>query len=407
MAIATDDDANYSLALDKLYVKSLAYSSKTHPLIDVGLGSSVGFDCWDDKPIKFDREALQKVNVYGEPGGERFLRHFIRQHYKEQVGVDIDIDRVLITNGASEALLLAFMVLLNGKKNQLILPEFHYPCYRLLAQILGKNVCYAKTGSQYSCSTNNIASCINDSTGAIVVNSPSNPFGKISDEASLRKLSQLNVPIIADETYRLLSFDSPSSSLLRFSSQSFIVNSFSKSLAMPGIRLGYLIMPESYIDKMISLKLGLNISTSIASQRWGYEMIINRYEKVPLYRDYLRQNRNQLVAKCNQFGLDLASTPEGGIFAVLDTSRYGSSLMVADMLLKKCGVLCAPLSDFSLFDPGFVRINFSCPMEQLNSVLDRISSCLIGGEWGPRSKYDRSRFDGDGIGRGEIKSIHF
>jgi len=362
----------FSLALDKIYQLSTTYSSNLNPLIDVGLGASVGFNQWHDDSINLDQDTLRQVNVYAEPSGELSLRKYIQNHYQKHLGIELSLDRIMVTNGASEALLLAFMILLSKTKNKLILPEFHYPCYKLLAAMLGKRFCFAAADSDYNCSIESVAASISKETGAIVINSPSNPFGKIIDTTRLQALCKLDIPIIADETYRLLSFEKQSPSLLSVSQQHFVINSFSKSLAMPGLRLGYLIVPESYIEQTITFKLGLNISTSIASQILGCKMIENRLGKLPNYSKYLRQNRDLLVSKCRQHGIKLACSPEAGIFAVLDTSKYGSSVAVAERLLMECGVLCAPMSDFRQPDPGFIRINYSCSAEQLDTVLDRI-----------------------------------
>jgi aspartate/methionine/tyrosine aminotransferase len=141
--------------------------------------------------------------------------------------------------------------------------------------------------------------------------------------------------------------------------------------------LGYLIVPERYIEKMTNAKATMNICTSLPSQLVGEVLLKNWDYLIQQHRHRLKINWQELNRLLPEYHLSLYSIPEAGFFAVFDVSNLNkSSLAVSLELVREFGLNTAPGIDFQNPDPRFIRLNFACPMEDLAPALSRFSSYL-------------------------------
>ncbi|OUD13817.1 pyridoxal phosphate-dependent aminotransferase [Thioflexithrix psekupsensis] len=343
----------------------------------MGKGVSA-FNVFDHVDIQLTPKELSAHTSYGDVNGLQRLRQAIARYYGEKFNYDLNPNRICITDGASGALTIAF-ALLTSNGGEIILPDSCYPVYRIYANLFAARYQLAHLHPEsFHIDIPALKRQISKNTHALLINSPSNPHGAVLSEQELAEICELGVPIIFDEVYQALSLsDKKIPSAIHYSDQHFIVNSFSKSLSIAGFRLGYLIVPERYIEKMTNAKATMNICTSLPSQLVG-EMLLKNWDfLIQKHCEMLRKNWQELNRLLPEYHLSLYSIPEAGFFAVFDVSALDkSSLTISLELIRQFALNSAPGIDFQTPDPRFIRLNFACPIEDIAPALNRFSTYL-------------------------------
>lgn len=219
---------------------------------------------------------------------------------------------------------------------------------------------------------------ISNKTRAILINSPSNPHGACLSLKELEAIGSLGVPVIFDEVYQSLSLsDEVIPSAINFSKGHFLVNSFSKSLAIAGFRLGYLIVPEEKVQVMTNVKAILNMCTSLPSQLLT-ECLLQHWDKLlKKHRAMLRQNWSIFQHTINALGLKLRSQPKAGFFALVDVADvHQDSIEISRELARYYALASVPGIDFQDSNHNFLRLNFACDSDQIKLGLFRLAQYL-------------------------------
>ena len=192
------------------------------------------------------------------------LRQAISQHYQSQFGLDIAPQRIVITAGASGALLLACAALVQAGRD-VLMPDPSYPCNRhFVATFEGRAKLLACGPEQrFQMTAAMLAAAWDEKSAGVLLASPSNPTGTsiASDElaAILAWVASRGGFAIVDEIYQGLSYDAPPYSALGLSSEVVVINSFSKYFHMTGWRLGWMVVPESLLPAIEKLAQNLYI----------------------------------------------------------------------------------------------------------------------------------------------------
>ncbi|NEO39759.1 MAG: pyridoxal phosphate-dependent aminotransferase [Moorea sp. SIOASIH] len=348
--------------------------------INFGKGIS-SFNPFDHVDVNIDSVLLGHHVGYGNINGINSLRQAICRYYQEKFDYDLSPDRVCITNGASGALTLAFAMLLN-KADEIILSEACYPAYNVLAKIFGVNCRLAPMGDDYCIDIEQLPNQISNKTKAIVINSPSNPYGTFLQDHQLEAIANLGVPVIFDEVYQALPLnDEPIPSAIRFSDRHLIISSLSKSLAIAGVRVGYLIVPESQVELMTNVKAVLNMCTSLPSQLIAEKLIQHWDELVSKHRYLLRYNWLLFERTAKRLGLKLRTHPQAGFFALVDVAEAEKDAMELSLhLAQNYALSSAPGIDFHDHDHAFLRLNFASPAHHIETGLTRLAGYLLGSE---------------------------
>lgn len=181
------------------------------------------------------------------------LREKIAQHYQQEYAVNISAQRIVITPGASGALLLALGALLEQGES-LMLADPGYPCNRNFAWFLNAEVqsVPVDASTEYQLNAELIAQHWQAETKAVLLASPSNPTGTIIKAEELARIIQAvktkSAHVIVDEIYHGLVYDTQVATALSVDDDVFVINSFSKYFGMTGWRLGWMVVPEKFID---------------------------------------------------------------------------------------------------------------------------------------------------------------
>ena len=317
---------------------------------------------------------------YTDSRGLPELREAIAAEKALRAGVPVDARHVLVTSGTSPAMLLVFGALIEPG-DEVLIPTPHYPCYPNFVRFCGGTPVFvpsdASTGWQIDVDA--VRRARTPRTRAIVLGSPANPTGAIQDAGTLRALSQLDVPLVADEIYDGLLFDGASApSALAGGERAWVLDGFSKRYAMTGFRLGYVIAPD--LDSLRTLQVmqqSLFISASHFVQRAGIAALRSgEATRLAMVAAYQRR-RSLLVDGLRKLGFVVPAPPRGGFYVFADARAFGAdSRRLAFALLERAHVAVTPGVDFGAAGEGWLRFTLSAPDAQIEEALERIGRAL-------------------------------
>ena len=273
------------------------------------------------------RAALEAGDFrYTDSRGRLELREAIATAHSERCGRAIDPGRVVVTNGTSPAMVLAFSALLDPG-DEVILAAPHYACYpTLIRQAGGVPVSVAtRAESGFRIEVERVAEALTPKTRAIVVGSPANPTGAVEPRSTLEALAALGPALVSDEIYHGLVYDgSEATSALEVSDDAFVLDGFSKRYAMTGFRLGYLIAPPGAERVVQSLAQNLFISATSFVQDAGVAALRHGSETSDGIRRELARRRQVMVDGVRQIGFEVPVTPPGAFYVFADARRFAA-----------------------------------------------------------------------------------
>lgn len=327
------------------------------------------------------REALGAGHTrYTDSRGLPELRAAIAADKAARAGVPVDERHVLVTSGTSPAMLLAFGLLVEGG-GEVVIPTPHYPCYPNFVRFCGGTPVFVPTGpgDGWQVDVDAVRRALGPRTRAIVVGSPANPTGAVQEEATLRALGALGVPLVADEIYDGLLFDGARApSALACCENAFVVDGFSKRYAMTGFRLGYVIAPdEAALRALQVMQQNLFISASEFVQRAGIAALAHGDATRRAMADAFARRRGLLVDGLRKLGFGVPSPPRGAFYVFADARAFGAdSRRLAFDLLERAHVAVTPGVDFGAAGEGWLRFALSAPDEAIAEALERIARVL-------------------------------
>lgn len=312
------------------------------------------------------------------------LREAICDFYDRNYGVkDLDPDQIVVTSGTSPAFIVAFSLVL-GRGDEIILSNPGYACYPNFARFVGAIPRFVtveeSNGFQYDLEV--LRTFINSRTKAIMVNSPSNPTGQITEPENLRAIADTGLWIFSDEIYHGLVYDGAKAhSILEFTDRCFVFNGFSKLYAMTGWRLGYVIVPKDFVKTVKCMVQNFFISASSVSQRAAYEALTNPLVAKDVERmvQIYDERRRFMVRRLKETGFGIAKEPKGAFYVFANASRFGkNSYNLAFDILERAHVGVTPGIDFGSEGEGFLRFSYANSLERIEEGLYRIEKYLSG-----------------------------
>jgi len=315
------------------------------------------------------------------------LREAISNWYQQYYQVDISPDRVVITPGASGALLLVMGALLERDK-KVLLADPGYPCNRNFARFVeghAQSVAVDES-TNYQLTSSLINEYWGDDTVMALVASPSNPTGTVLSKQELMALSDAirakNGHFIVDEIYHGLTYDDiDTPTVLAIDNEAFVINSFSKFFGMTGWRLGWLIVPDEYVPVMDRLSQNLFLSAPTMSQYAALAAFsVESLDILEERRQIFEQRRNSLLPALQSIGLDVKVRPQGAFYIYGDCSaflneQYPDSMALSKFWLQHAGVAATPGNDFgSYLANRYMRFAYTNDEQRLLEAVERISA---------------------------------
>ncbi|WP_313002963.1 aminotransferase class I/II-fold pyridoxal phosphate-dependent enzyme [Brevundimonas sp.] len=315
-----------------------------------------------------------------EPGGyweSPALRARIAKLYGDRYGVTVDPERVVMTAGASPALVLALMMRFQpGDRVAIARPG--YVAYRNTLKALHMEPVEINCGPEVRFQlTAEALRALNPAPAGVIIASPANPTGTIIPEAELKAIADVcrerNISVISDEIYHGLSYTGPTPSMLQFEPNALIVNSFSKYWSMAGWRLGWLILPEAEVPQARARVGNMFLTPATLSQHAGL-IAMDCENELEANIDVYRANRALMLDALPAMGLRSIAPPDGAFYIYADIGHLtDDSIGFCEALLRETGVATAPGVDF---DPvnghRFIRFSFAVSTLQVEDALARI-----------------------------------
>ncbi|NTW17498.1 MAG: pyridoxal phosphate-dependent aminotransferase [Syntrophaceae bacterium] len=306
------------------------------------------------------------------------LREAICEHYFDKYHVDVSPDQVIVTSGTSPAMLVLFATILD-KGDEIIISDPHYACYpnfiNFFEGIPVRVNVYEEEGFQFT--TDAIREKISTHTQGILINSPSNPTGNLLSAERMAEIASLGIPIISDEIYHGLVYEDKEHSILEFTDNAFVFNGFSKSYAMTGWRLGYLIAPKPFVRPIQKLMQNLFISANSFVQWAGVTALREAGNDVIRMRSVYNERRKFIIRRLREIGLGVKVDPTGAFYVLGNIKSFSNdSYKMAFEILEKAKVGVTPGIDFGKNCEGYLRFSYANSIENIDEGIRRLENYL-------------------------------
>ena len=312
------------------------------------------------------------------------LREAIAAWYRTRYGLEVPASRVAVTTGSSAALLMAMGVLLDPG-DRVLLADPGYPCNRHFVRAMDGEPVGIAVGadSAYQLTAELVERHWTSRTRAVLVCSPSNPTGTTipahAFEALYRTVRAKGGVLISDEIYHGLTYGSETPTGLAFGDDVFVINSFSKYFGMTGFRLGWMVVPQSFLSDVDKLAGNLYISPPDIAQHAALAAFDPATVRVlEERRELYRAQRDFLVPQLQALGFEIPVLPDGGFYIYANCSRLtDDSYGFCWDVLETAGVAITPGLDFGDNDPRHhVRLSYPKPIPVLEEGVKRLRAFL-------------------------------
>ncbi|PZP92607.1 MAG: pyridoxal phosphate-dependent aminotransferase [Variovorax paradoxus] len=327
---------------------------------------------------------------YTQATGLPELRERISAWYADRLGVQVPARRIVVTAGASAALQLACLALIEAG-DEVLMPDPSYPCNRhFVSAAEGRAVLLPTTAAErFQLSADKVAAAWNAQTRGVLLASPSNPTGtSIAPDELARIHAQVQARggiTLIDEIYLGLSYDPAfGRSALALGEDVVSINSFSKYFNMTGWRLGWLVVPDALVPVVERIAQNLFICASTVAQHAALACF--EAESLALYeqrRAEFRARRDYFVPALDALGLKVPVMPDGAFYAWADCSQACERLGVQGSwdltfaLMRQAHLAVTPGRDFGQADTGrFIRFSTASSMAHLQEAVARLRTLL-------------------------------
>jgi aspartate aminotransferase len=343
-----------------------------------------------EQPDEFKRELINLAaeNIpmkhgYMPQAGYQETRQAIAQKINKTAGLKMDADHIIMSCGAGGALNVILKALLDPGDEVIVLKPFFME-YTFYIENFGGIVKYAETKKDFSLDITSIAGAISNKTKAIIINSPNNPTGKVYSEKEIAELSRLllekgmvlgrTIYLISDEPYAEIVFDGVTvPSVLKAYPNSIVAYSYSKTLSLPGERIGYIaVNPQIHeVGDLISALILCTRIIGFVNAPALMQRIVARLQDVAVDVKVYQKKRDLLCAGLTKAGYKFEKPL--GAFYLFPESPIPDDVKFVQMLLKR-NILVVPGSGFGA--PGYFRIAYCVDDATIINSMDEFAQAI-------------------------------
>ena len=323
----------------------------------------------------------QGKTIYTSNQGLKELRieisNYLERRYNLKYNYDSDI---LVTVGGSEAIDVALRAMINPL-DEVIITTPCYVSYEPCCLLAGAKVktIPLKNENEFRLTPEELEAAISDKTKILIINYPNNPTGAIMDYSDLEAISEVIIKhdlfVISDEIYSELSYYNNHVSIANIPNMKercIVINGFSKSYSMTGLRLGYACGPKEIIAQMTKIHQFAIMCAPTNSQYAAIEALKNGDNDVKEMKDAYNERRRYVLFRLEEMGLP-CFTPKGAFYVFPDIRKFGlSSEEFALRLLNEEKVVVVPGSAFGVSGEGFIRLSYAYSIDDLKKALERV-----------------------------------
>lgn len=335
--------------------------------------------------IAAGRAALAAGDTRYTPAhGTRDLREALAADYRRRHAAEVDPERIVITAGASAAILLALAAGVNPGE-EVLLPDPGYACNRQFVAARGARPVGLPVQAEHGFqpTAESIAAAWGDNTRAVLLGSPANPTGTCLSRERLAAIVEVvrarGGLVIMDEIYAQIVFERPEPSAAAGFPDVVVINSFSKYFAMTGWRLGWMVVPERWVDPVRRLAQNLFVAPASMAQTAALEAFAPATEALLQSRVCeLQRRRDALLEALPALGLEVQARPQGAFYIYADCTAHGpDSEALCARILDEAGVALTPGTDFSPSrGRDYLRIAYTQSEARLREAVERLRAVL-------------------------------
>lgn len=326
---------------------------------------------------------------YTQPLGIPELREAVAEEIQKTRGVETATEQIAITPSPKTAIFLAFSALIEDG-DEVMYPDPGFPTYEVLTDFFGgvKKPIPVLEEQGFNFDIESLKKNFSSHTRLIVLNSPVNPTGQVVSQEDLRTIAELvesnpRCFVLSDEVYSRILYDGLKHesiySLPMMRERTFLVDGFSKTYAMTGWRLGYLVFPPSKENeqKMDCLATNTYSCAAAFTQYAGLEALRGPQKALEQYRAELENRRNVMVRGLNEIPGILCQIPQGAFYAFPNVRAFKkTSRELADYLLEEAGVALLDGTAFGTYGEGYLRLSYAASLGHIQEGLEKMKQAL-------------------------------
>ena len=324
---------------------------------------------------------------YSQNAGLLELRNVISDYYIRKEGFEYDpISEIMVTVGAMEGLYLALLSITNPG-DEYIIPAPYYVNYGQMVHMCGGvPVIVDKPAEEpLSFRTEDIEAAITPKTKAIIINTPSNPSGKIIPWNKIEKLAELakkhDLYVISDEVYKCLIYgENKFKSIVSIEGmreRTILTNSLSKEFCRTGWRIGYVLANKEIVANMTKLQENICACAPLPSQYAAIEALSSNEDYSANMKSIFSERRDALVSGINSIKGLSCTPPDATFYLMVDISKTGlKSFDFACKLLESVHVAVVPGVTYGQSCDNYVRIAFTKNVDVIKQGVERIATFM-------------------------------
>ncbi|ASJ02324.1 aromatic amino acid aminotransferase [Thermococcus profundus] len=359
---------------------------KMENVISLGIGEP-DFDTPEVIKDAAKRALDEGYTHYTPNAGIPEFREAIAEYYRDFYKVDVDPNSIIVTAGAYEATYLAFESLLE-QGDDVIIPDPAFVCYVEDAKIAEAGILRIplREENEFRIDPDELVEMVTKRTRMLVMNYPNNPTGATIDKRTAKAIADIaedyNIYILSDEPYEHFLYEGAKHHpMIKYAPDNTILaNSFSKTFAMTGWRLGFAIAPPQVIKDMIKLHAYIVGNVTSFIQIAGITALRDKrsWDALKVMRETYAERRKLVLKGLKAIPHIEAFRPKGAfyIWAKINPELDMSSEDFANWLLDNAGVVVIPGTAFGKQGEGWIRISYATKKEQLIEAMDRMEKAL-------------------------------
>lgn len=364
-------------------IRRLFTSTRNSPdVISLGIGEP------DFIPPKYVLEAAKRAidegkTKYTPPNGISELREALAGKFQREYRLSYDPEsEILVTVGATEAVALALLSFVNPG-DEVLIPDPGFVCYAPAVRIAGGvpvSIPLAEDDG-FKPDIESVMSLVTRKSRVIMVNSPNNPTGTVLTRGELAELGRLAVEndliVISDEVYEKITYDNTKHfSIATFPGvreRAIVVNSFSKTYAMTGFRVGFSLGPEELISAMLLVQQFIVASVDGPAQHAAVAALEGSQDFVSEMVSEFDKRRRLIHKRLGEIEKISCSLPKGAFYAFPNIGNFKmTSADFSELIFREAKVIVTPGSAFGKYGEGFLRLSYATSYSRINEAMDRL-----------------------------------
>jgi len=338
--------------------------------------------------IEFTKKCLDKgFTHYSPPVGRKELRELITRKARKFNKIDCSPENIVVTCGSTEGLLLSAMEILDPGE-ELFIPNPGFMNYINIADLMDAEPLsyFLREEDGFQLNPDELKQKITLKTRGIILNTPCNPTGTVYKKKLLEEIADIAIEneliILSDEAYEFLVYNKARhvsiGSLNGMQDNVVSLFSFSKTYAMAGFRIGYLIGPHWFTKNIVHLHLYSSLCAPTVSQKAAEAALLGSMKPAIEMRKEYDRRRKLILKRINEIScLHVKVRPEGAFYAFPRFNfKEMNSKAFSEFLLKKASVLTVPGTEFGCNGEGFIRMSYATKYSLIEEAMDRIEKAV-------------------------------